>query len=100
MYDCREEAVIFYGNARYTGDVDFFYSDEDKNAKALFDVFSVFWDGNSPEINNFAELQPSGQIIPFGHPKNRIDLLTQIDGVNFDEAWPHIVPNSVCLAWL
>ena len=30
------EAVIFYGHARYTGDVDFFYSDEDKNAKGHF----------------------------------------------------------------
>ena len=36
------EAVIFYGHARYTGDVDFFYSDEDKNAKVLFDALSVF----------------------------------------------------------
>ena len=60
------EAVIFYVHARYTGDVDFFYSNEDKNAKALFDALSVFWDGNIPEINNFAELQASGQIIQFG----------------------------------
>ena len=50
---------------------------------------SVFWDGNIPEINNFAELQASGQIIQFGRPPNRIDLLNQIDGVHFDEAWPH-----------
>ena len=48
------EAVIFYGHARYTGDVDFFYSDEDKNAKVLFDALSVFWEGNIPEINNLA----------------------------------------------
>ena len=60
------EAVIFYGHARYTGDVDFFYSDEDKNAKVLFDALSVFWDGNIPEINNFAELQVPGQILQFG----------------------------------
>ena len=58
-----------------------FYSDEDKNAKALFDALSVFWDGNIPEINNFAELQASGQIIQFGRPPNRIDLLNQIDGI-------------------
>ena len=42
------EAVIFYGHARYTGDVDFFYSDEDKNAKVLFDALSVFREGNIP----------------------------------------------------
>ena len=83
------EAVIFYGHARYTGDVDFFYSDEDKNAKVLFDALSVFWEGNIPEINNFAELQVPGQILQFGRPPNRIDLLNQIDGVHFDEAWPH-----------
>ena len=82
------EAVIFYGHARYTGDVDFFYSDKDKNAKALFDALLVFWDGDIPEINNFTDLQTSGQIIQFGRPPNRIDLLNRIDGVHFDEAWP------------
>ena len=66
-----------------------FYSDEDKNAKALFDALSVFWDGNIPEINNFSELQASGQILQFGRPPNRIDLLNQIDWVHFDEVWPH-----------
>jgi len=83
------EAVIYYGHARYTGDVDFFYSNEDKNAKALFEALSVFWNGNIPQINNFAELQTPRQIIQFGRPPNRIDLLNQIDGVHFEEAWPH-----------
>ncbi|MBC8245167.1 MAG: hypothetical protein H8E20_12305 [Verrucomicrobia bacterium] len=36
------EAVIFYGHARYTGDVDFFYADTDKNVSALFEALSVF----------------------------------------------------------
>ena len=31
---------------------------------------------------------PSGIVIQFGQPPNRIDLVNDIDGVTFDEAWP------------
>jgi len=27
-------------------------------------------------------------VIQFGHPPNRIDLVNDIDGVSFNEAWP------------
>jgi len=29
-----------------------------------------------------------GLVIQFGHPPNRIDLVNDIDGVSFNEAWP------------
>jgi hypothetical protein len=81
------QAVIFHGYTRFTGDVDFFYSSETSNAEALFKALLEFWEGNIPGISCAGDLQQPATIIQFGRPPNRIDLLTSIDGVAFDEAW-------------
>ena len=81
------EAVIFHGHVRFTGGVDFFYSDEEKNICALFEALNEFWDGSIPGINAAQEFREPGIIFQFGRPPNRIDLLNRIDGVTFNEAW-------------
>ncbi|MBI1841882.1 MAG: hypothetical protein HYR88_13670 [Verrucomicrobia bacterium] len=81
------EAVIYYGHARLTGDIDFLYDAGDQNAAALFRALADFWKGNIPGIERVDELQQQGAIIQFGRPPNRIDLLNQIDGVGFTDAW-------------
>jgi hypothetical protein len=81
------QAVIFHGYARSTGDVDFFYGIETLNVEALFRALLEFWDGNVPGIATAADLQEVGIVTQFGRPPNRIDLLTSIDGVSFEEAW-------------
>src|SRR5688500_12636840 len=81
------QAVIFHCYARFTGDVDFFYSNEPANAEALFRALLEFWEGNIPGIFCAADLQQPATVIQFGRPPNRIDLLTSINGVTFEEAW-------------
>jgi hypothetical protein len=81
------EAVIYYGHARLTGDIDFFYDCSHENAVAVFQALKVFWSGKIPGIERVEELQEEGVIIQFGRPPNRIDLLNRIDGVDFAEAW-------------
>jgi Nucleotidyltransferase of unknown function (DUF6036) len=81
------EAVIYYGHARLTGDIDFFYDIAPENTLALFAVLKEFWNDNIPGLESVEELRESGVIIQFGRPPNRIDLLNQIDGVTFEEAW-------------
>jgi hypothetical protein len=81
------EAVIFHGHARFTGDVDFFYSTDAENTVRLFAALREFWSGDIPEVANVCELQKPGYVIQFGRPPNRIDLLSSADGINFDEAW-------------
>jgi hypothetical protein len=81
------EAVIYYGHARLTGDIDFFYDSSPKNAATMFSALRVFWSGNIPGIERVEELEEEGIIIQFGRPPNRIDLLNRIDGVAFAEAW-------------
>ncbi len=81
------EAVIYYGHARLTGDIDLFYDDSEVNTAALFQALTVFWGGRIPGIERVEELREEGIIIQFGVPPNRIDLLNRIDDVTFAEAW-------------
>ncbi|MBN8246658.1 MAG: hypothetical protein J0L84_04360 [Verrucomicrobia bacterium] len=81
------EAVIFHGYARYTGDVDFLYDRSPANVKSLYAALREFWDGDVPGITVPEELLEDSIVVQFGRPPNRIDLLSSIDGVGFDEAW-------------
>jgi len=81
------EAVIYYGYARLTGDVDFFYDSRAPNAKRLFEALLAFWSGDIPGITEAQELTHPGLILQFGRPPNRIDLLNQIAGMSFEAAW-------------
>jgi hypothetical protein len=37
------EAVIFYGHARLTGDIDFYYDRSTENVNKLFKALNKFW---------------------------------------------------------
>lgn len=82
------EAVIYYGYARLTGDVDFFYDAEPDNTGKLFEALLEFWNGDVPGVAAADELTHPDLVLQFGLPPNRIDLLSKITGVSFDEAWP------------
>jgi hypothetical protein len=43
--------------------------------------------GTSPESEPPTSLIAPGAIIQFGVPPNRIDLISEIDGIDFDAAW-------------
>ena len=71
------EAVIFYGHARLTGDVDFFYDIDFDNARRLFAALDEFWEGSVPGLGCPEELAAPGVIVQFGVPPNRIDLMNE-----------------------
>ena len=81
------EAVIFHGYARLTGDIDFFYEISEENCTTLFESLKVFWGGSVPEIENASELMQPGLVLQYGRPPNRIDLINNINGITFQEAW-------------
>lgn len=81
------EAVIYYGYARLTGDIDIFYDRAIENVEKLYDVLKEFWKGEIPGIKRKKELMVKGMVFQFGVPPNRIDLINDIDGVSFDRAW-------------
>lgn len=91
------EAVIYYGYPRLTGDIDLFYSLDDENVDLLYDALSEFWGNDIPGLKSAEELQSLGYVIQFGVPPNRIDLLNQIEGVSFDNAWNNRLEESIVI---
>jgi len=90
------EAVIYYGYARVTGDIDFFYERSEENVLRLFAALQDFWQGEVPGLVKAVELMQAGLIVQFGVPPNRIDLVSRIDGVDFADAWPNRLAVKVC----
>lgn len=81
------EAVIYYGHARLTGDIDIYYSIVKENIKNLYLALKEFWNGSIPGSINENDLFKDGMVFQFGVPPNRIDLLNKIEEGNFSEAW-------------
>lgn len=78
-------AVAFHGHPRFTGDIDFLVRATPINAERLLKVLADFGFGSvqlRPE-----DLTVEGRVVQLGRPPNRIDLLTSISGVTFEEAW-------------
>ena len=78
-------AVAFHGHPRFTGDIDFLVRATPDNAQRLLDVLREFGFGS---LNlTLEDLTTEGRVVQLGRPPNRIDLLTRISGVTFEEAW-------------
>lgn len=89
------EAVIYYGYARLTGDIDIFYENSEKNIKRLFTALKEFWNNSIPGIRDKEELKERGVIVQFGVPPNRIVLINYIDGVEFKSAWKNRITEHI-----
>ena len=74
-----------YAEPRITGDIDFFVSTDQDNQRKLRRVLEEFGFGDSLP----AETAPlfKKKMLMIGRPPNRIDLISEIDGVSFEEAW-------------
>ena len=75
------EAVIYYGFARLTGDIDLFYERTSENVEKLYHVLVQFWGGKIPGLKNQQELLEPGAVFQFGVSPNRLDLLNDIGGL-------------------
>lgn len=80
-------AINYYGFIRHTGDTDLFYNIKHKNCKKLYQSLIEFWGSSPPHIDNYTDLMVHGQVLQFGIQPNRIDLVNDIDGVDFEECW-------------
>ncbi len=52
-----------------------------------FSALEDFWSGDIPGLESSDELIEPGIIVQFGVPPNRIDLINEVDGLVFEEAW-------------
>ena len=78
-------AVGDHGYPRATADMDIWVAIAPDNAGKLVDVFKRF--GMTDPNVTPALFQERGKIIRMGVPPMRIEVLTEIDGVDFDECY-------------
>ncbi len=78
-------AVAFHGHPRYTGDIDVWLKPDEKNAIKLIHVLNVFGLASLNLQPN--DLLAKDSVIQIGYPPNRIDMMTTIDGVDFNESY-------------
>ena len=78
-------ALAFHGAPRYTGDIDIYVKPDDKNAARIISALEEFGFGS---IGLSAEdFERPGQVIQLGVPPVRVDIITSIAGVSWDEAF-------------
>jgi hypothetical protein len=78
-------AVAAHGLPRYTGDLDAWVWVSSENASRVVRALDAFgFAGLGLTEDDFS--QPD-RVVQLGYPPYRIDILTSIEGVQFDEAW-------------
>jgi hypothetical protein len=78
-------ALAHHGRPRYTGDIDFFVEPSPENAEKLNRVLQQFGFANiGVEQEDFTV---EDQVVQLGVDPERMDLMTSISGVTFEEAW-------------
>jgi hypothetical protein len=75
-------ALAAHGRPRYTGDIDLWVRATADNARRVLAALKDFGFGALPITE--ADLTTAGNVIQLGYPPRRIDLLTSIDGVEFE----------------
>ena len=78
-------ALAFHGAPRYTGDIDIYVKPDDENAESIMSALEEFGFGS---VGLSAEdFERPGQVIQLGVPPVRVDIITSIAGVSWDEAF-------------
>ena len=78
-------ALAFHGISRYTADLDLLIRPTQQNAERILKTLSQFGFGSLPI--EASDLQVPDHVVQLGRNPDRIDLLTSISGVTFEEAW-------------
>ncbi|MHC4952866.1 MAG: nucleotidyltransferase [Planctomycetota bacterium] len=78
-------AVAYHGYPRFTGDIDFFVRPSPENAQRVVDVLVEFGFEGAGELSE--DLTDPSKVVQLGRPPNRIDILTGLSGIDFDDAW-------------
>jgi hypothetical protein len=82
-------AVILYTRPRGTIDFDVWVARDSENAGRVYEALLRF---QAPlEELSKSDLESDDLIFQFGREPNRIDIITSIEGVEFEDAWPRRV---------
>jgi len=77
-------ALAYHGAPRFTGDIDVFIQSDHENAKRMMNALTDFG-FSSPDLS-VDDFQDPDIIIQLGYPPVRIDIITSLSGVGWEEA--------------
>jgi len=80
-------ALAVHGVPRATGDIDVLVRPSPENAVRVMAALLAFGAPVAAHGVTRADFERPGNVYQIGLPPRRIDLLTEITGVSFDEAW-------------
>ena len=78
-------ALAFHGAPRYTGDMDIYVNPDAINASRIIKALEDFGFGSVGLTA--ADFERPGQIIQLGVPPVRVDIITSITGVSWEDAF-------------
>ncbi|HTX78002.1 MAG TPA: DUF6036 family nucleotidyltransferase [Terracidiphilus sp.] len=78
-------AVSFHSQPRATKDLDILVKADAVNAEAVYSALAEF--GAPLESISVRDLADPTRFFRFGHPPIAVDILSAVDGVEFDSAW-------------
>jgi hypothetical protein len=78
-------AVAFHAKPRYTKDIDVLVEPSAANAERLLQALADFgFGGVDLTVEDFSS---PGKIVQLGYEPNRVDFITSLGSVTFEEAW-------------
>ena len=80
-------ALAAHGIPRATGDIDLLVRPTEGNASRVVQALTEFGAPMDAHGISASDFSTPGNVYQIGLPPRRIDLLTEISGVSFDEAW-------------
>lgn len=80
-------ALAVHGYSRGTADIDILVRADEGNARRVYDALVAFGAPVRAHRLSPDDLARHGTIYQIGLPPYRIDVITSIDGVTFDEVW-------------
>lgn len=88
-------AMAVHGVPRATGDIDIWVRPDADNASRVWEALAAFGAPVAAIGVSARDLTRKDTVIQIGVPPRRIDLLTGITGVEFDEGWEGRVEHDV-----
>jgi len=88
-------ALALHGAPRASGDIDLFVHPSPANAERVVAALIRFGAPLQSAGVTAADLAQPGAVYQIGLPPRRIDVLTEISGVSFEEAWASRIPTEV-----
>ena len=85
-------ALAFHGAPRFTGDIDVFVRPHQQNAARILDALNEFGFGSVGLTEE--DFSTPHKVVQLGAPPIRVDLITSLPGVSWDEAAAAKSPGS------